>query len=897
MAQISLDLSQLKSSGIYTIEFDQSEQFLVNPQTVRLVVGFSKKGPFNAPVFCPDIKTARRVFGDIDPVLERKGSFFHRSLFTCLQTGPVFALNLLKLNDDLLSINPDKVNYKAFSIDTAESNGTVTAKLLSSFYNKERFWKPDTEYFLSTVSPADKEKLFDVVNLGKTPMSIICRKSTTKGYDITAKEWYTDITLKPDWIHEDDFISDYFIDVIAIQGDWSDYSRLSTDPVFAPYFTSRGFRTTLANGTDTLKQFASLTEVTLIANITGCLIPDFRDKNGVPQFIETLINNTTGVTGMFCTVNKEAFDDLASNSSQIDLVGHNMIAALGGGQLEWNFLSYKAPLVNDHTFTDASYTGYNSPFDIYIAVENSDIYNAWLSNDIVDGDVIIKDNIGTKQYLKFFKFTDNLGAPYLEIRAYDDDTFSAQEDIVAVGAMYTTELVLVSNLTDINIVSLYGQYNLFYNTVAPSPSVTLSNTEFILSSSDAKTVGIGELIVTDAGTRLARVIKKTKLNVGGDTKITCSAPIKLYPSNQVQKFKKISDFVKNLEFTYLQGFVLTANHLPDGSDVRMNEILDVMSNTNIAQALADKNIITWRYVVDTFNGGLEPNSKYQLAQIAMKRKQAMALLNVPSAQKFINSTDPVFTNEATSVDPKPTLDTAYIISGGNQSLNPSFTFSLVDEANGSKNAGYFFPNIVLSQNGRNIVVPPAAHVSNLFIQKFLSGNPYSIVAGTRRGLISDPNLIGPEIELFDTDRDNLEPFGINPIIRLRGAGTVIYANQTGYQRVNSALNNLHVRDILITIEEGIESILKNYIFEFNDASTRLEITSKVENYLEGVQSAGGLFSFEVIMNSINNTPDIIDQNIGIIDVIVEPARGLHKIVNRVTVARTGAIASGGFTLA
>ena len=329
----------------------------------------------------------------------------------------------------------------------------------------------------------------------------------------------------------------------------------------------------------------------------------------------------------------------------------------------------------------------------------------------------------------------------------------------------------------------------------------------------------------------------------------------------------------------------------------MNELLNVMSETNIAQALSDKNIITWRYIVDTFNGGLEPNCKYQLAQIAMKRKQAMALLNVPSAQKFINSTDPIFTNEATTVDPKPTLDTAYIISGGNQTLNPSFTFSLVDEANGSKNAGYFFPNIVLSQNGRNIVVPPAAHVSNLFIQKFLSGNPYSIVAGTRRGLISDPNLIGPEIELFDTDRDNLEPFGINPIIRLRGAGTVIYANQTGYQRVNSALNNLHVRDILITIEEGIESILKNYIFEFNDASTRLEITSKVENYLEGVQSAGGLFSFEVIMNSINNTPDIIDQNIGIIDVIVEPARGLHKIVNRVTVARTGAIASGGFTLA
>jgi len=399
------------------------------------------------------------------------------------------------------------------------------------------------------------------------------------------------------------------------------------------------------------------------------------------------------------------------------------------------------------------------------------------------------------------------------------------------------------------------------------------------------------------GDRLTRVTRKAKLNVSGDTKITCSAAVNIYASNRVQRFKKIVNYVQELNFTYLSGFVLTATHLPDGSDARMNEILDVMYNTNIAVALAGKNIITWRYVVDTFDGGLEPNCKWRLAKLAKLRKQAMALLNIPSAQKFINSTDPRLTEDTTAANPKPLLDTRYIVEGGNQSLNPTFSFTLVDEQLGSKNAGYFFPNIMLVQNGKNISVPPAALVSNLFIQKFIAGTPFAIVAGTRRGLISDPNLVGPEIALFDSDRDNLEPFGINPIVKVRGTGTMIYANQTGYQRVNSALNNLHVRDILITIEEGIEQILKNYLFEFNDAATRLEIKSKVENYLESVQSAGGLYAFQVIMDTTNNTPDIIDQNIGIIDVIVEPARGLHKIVNRVTVTRTGAIASGGFTLA
>ena len=158
--KLTLDLSVFKSSGVYTLEFDASENIIVNPQTVRLVVGFSTKGPFNTPVYVPDVQTALKVFGDIDRALEKKGSFFHRSIFTCLNSGPVFALNLLKLNNSVTEDNePDVANgadvarYRAFSIDTNEANGgnsteeyakindnlTNQDKLVSSYYNKEKF--------------------------------------------------------------------------------------------------------------------------------------------------------------------------------------------------------------------------------------------------------------------------------------------------------------------------------------------------------------------------------------------------------------------------------------------------------------------------------------------------------------------------------------------------------------------------------------------------------------------------------------------------------------------------------------------------------------------------------------------------------------------------------------
>jgi hypothetical protein len=48
------------------------------------------------------------------------------------------------------------------------------------------------------------------------------------------------------------------------------------------------------------------------------------------------------------------------------------------------------------------------------------------------------------------------------------------------------------------------------------------------------------------------------------------------------------------------------------------------------------------------------------------------------------------------------------------------------------------------------------------------------------------------------------------------------------------------------------------------------------------------------MDETNNTPEIIDQNFGILDIGIEPSRGLQKFINRITVLKTGAIASGGF---
>ena len=1110
--KVKIDYSQFRASGVYTLEFDASQNVILTSQTIRLVVGFSNKGPFNTPVYIPDVTTLISIFGDVDRSLENKGSFFQRSILTCLNTGPVFALNLLRLNDDVDSADPDEATYQAYSVDTEESNGVITSRLYSSYYNKERFWFADPNYFLATLSVADQGKLFSLTNLGKTPMSIIVRKSTDsskplKGYDIFAIDWYGANNV-PTFMHPYDYISDYFVDVIAIYGNWTDYQALSIDPKWSTYFTNNGFIKSRIDA------FLAEPDISIVTTVTGCIIPDFVDLNGINQYIQTLVNNGTPSTGLFCAIDEQAFDAICDNSSRIDLVGNHLIDELSGDRdlatPRINFLSYDQVLVADYLYsqnvigvngatgfnsatgatvyttgakvgtlftltgatgstagvvyqsfntydsnayegglhylqTSGTYgvtggymanatdvtelksflsvsssndqkfilgvvTGYtggltgglinqfseanliklkvtgtkdvsgalriffthpldtsfyrsqgitvkptynltsyntgasgsNQPFytnayqfgnsdytdiesvatpdgvtgpgaplgvsNTIVAYNASDLYQDNKYAEVTDGDLAWTNSAGTQlKYLGFEETVDRDQFNLVYTRAFsnvDRDTATIT-NVPGFGTTYASDNIgNPVSAQSFDIVSQEGSINQFVDCTR----IDVTTFNVTLDVSGNVPFSVGDLVVStdldicDPATgnrqnRLAKITSVSRTTTSGVYRVVAARPVYYYSVTngvRVQKFLSIAQFTRSFDFSYLSGFIMTDWHRPNGSDARISEILDVMYDTNIAKTLASKDVISFRYIVDTFSGQILPNSKYQLSKLAKLRQQALAIINAPSMAQFRASTDPRFTDAPTATNPYPKLNTAYIADGGNLSLNPSYTFSLPTEDDGSKFCGFYSPYITVRESNRNVEVPPAAYVSNNFLRKFANGEPYAIIAGQKRGVISGSSVVGVEYDFTDEDRGNLEPFGINPIIKRRGIGVVIFGNQTAYQQVNSAFNLVHVRDLLISIESDVQEILSNYLFDFNDDSIRLEIKTLVDNYLDGVRAGGGIYAYQTIMDASNNTPAIIDMNMGIIDVIIEPARGIQKFINRITVTRTGGIAAGGF---
>lgn len=364
----------------------------------------------------------------------------------------------------------------------------------------------------------------------------------------------------------------------------------------------------------------------------------------------------------------------------------------------------------------------------------------------------------------------------------------------------------------------------------------------------------------------------------------------------IKKFKTIDKYADHLQWISLKGYQIREELMPNGTNERQNEILDLLreepmfngTKSNLFATLCDRDYIQWRYLIDTFGCGIEEECKNVYTLLCKKRQSALAIVNCPSQTDFKKSTDPSFVNIRNSVEAE------FIAQGGDPSKTPSFRFSLPTEQNGASYGAYYYPYLKISDLSATKSVPPAAYVSNLYMAKYNSSNAWSIVAGQRRGVISGNQVIGVEATLVHDNRDWLEPVGINSIIWENGVGVEVYANKTAKQTPKSALSSVHVRECCIYIQDNVESILRRYIFEMNTAQTRLEIKTLVDNFLETVKADSGIYEYKTVMDTTNNTQEVIDNNQGVIDIYIEPVRGLEILTQRLTVMKTGGIAAGSF---
>ena len=163
-----------------------------------------------------------------------------------------------------------------------------------------------------------------------------------------------------------------------------------------------------------------------------------------------------------------------------------------------------------------------------------------------------------------------------------------------------------------------------------------------------------------------------------------------------------------------------------------------------------------------------------------------------------------------------------------------------------------------SINKEYVWAPPSVWMAAKYLEVDRAYGSWYAPAGDVRGRLSasdyetSPSFAEREVLYGDLN-------AVNPIVNFNAKGLEIFGQKTLY-RVNSALNRINVRRMVIYIKKLIKAAMDSIIFEPHNANSWAKATSKINAILEPIRQANGLDDYKVTIDDTTNTPDLIAQN-------------------------------------
>ena len=926
---IPVAFQSFKSAGIYRVVYDKSTVLSQDTQVTRLVVGYSPQGPFNTPVLVRSVSEFKALYGGTSKSLEKRGVFFHRLAMQALTAGPIICLNLKKFEGEQLDAAIVDTTFNP-ELTTTSPIGTVKLNV-EDIYDTTRFWELSAFKLAELDATKDQYIALSQTNTKDTAVSFFLRKASgTKvaAYNVTVNDWYKDAGEEvPEYLQDklNNKISDFFAEIYFFKGKFK-ADQVMTSETLKNYFVNgenglqlRKYVTNAyGDAVDTLDSLYNDSTSGAISHYVGCLIPYFKDKYGVYQSLDILVNNDVDTNNVMMNFN---VDLLEENKVNIDLSGctavNDLVADLYTGTATTTLLgNVKATVVSDKiTFEDGKASATQLSAD-------EAVYGSSVS--FVDmGDYEGKSENGA--YSLVSKTSGTL-AGFLSV----GDRFAGVNGVVYVQETGNTTRPVATQV-NVNYVANDITGAVVDNTYQLSTTADKADSLPKLVEGDiVEGVNGGNVIVLGVGTK--EVTKEVDTEAAKDdtaaTKetrnyITLSGEPKSYTDNTTYYVKltlgpntenvyyvvltgepvvhtdttnylvridnPLNQEVGTLSPVYVEGYTYN-NPVPKSTSMWDKQLWqDFILSTlteykGIREALLNRSDIDYRYVVDTFETYVTSGAKKVLSYLCKEKQSAFAILNFPSVRTFIKCPYASFT------DSKGIFNVDYVVKGYNPKKSHNTGFTLPTESEGASFCAFYTP-LKFSDGYLDTIVPSAALVSNLFIEKYSSRQPYYIVAGPNYGNISASGMTGPDYNYSRDELNIIEPFGVNCMVYRSGFGTFINANQTAKQTPKSALSSVNVRELVIYLQDEIEKVLQSYQWEFNNQTVRNKIKDKADTICARVQANGGLQDYENIMDESNNTSDIIDNEMAVLSTHIEPGRGMGKLIHELTIYRTGQMRS------
>ena len=833
-------LAKIKSAGIYRFVWDKSQMPIQQAETLRLVVGYSEKGPFNTPVYIDRPDDFIKIFGNISKKLEKRGVFFHRLALQALDGGPILALNLKRfLSDgsvDEAGVEYDSVEYKTYNPVWNAGGDDRTFTNIKNVFDTNRFWTLEPDLIPTQVT---KGKYMTLVSTDskETSCTVIMRGFAPKGYDLSLKAWYSNAGEEmPEYMegYESMLVSDFFAEAYVFRGKFT--PELATTEELKRYFdvdliTNEVFLKdylldAFGNKVDTLETLAADSNSGFVQKYQGTTLPYFKDLNGAYMSLDLLFNADNDLHKLLMK-----FDDTLLDNEEITLMD---ITSRG-----WDVLTTE-DVENAISGETVDYHCFMSNEGLYPTIMTA-VFNEGSDDDSDDAGEWKYQTVAPAGYLHDASLIvyqgntnlENLPKEYLALGWAEGDRFMVMKD----------DKLVVTNLS---------KYEVLYDGENP---VGLK-VEFANGSATLPSISIG-------GSDVA-FIRCNHITTDNICKISMSE-------------------------CYVQGYTMNPKMVKPASSKQgdklnwQKDILNVLTDNGMFEALTNNTDVEYRLLVDTFESFVDTELKSVLSYLTRKKDNALCISNFPAVSTFVNC-------EYTSFTDSEGFKTKYVVEGGNKRKPIGRMFTLPVESNGASWIAFYTP-VVLTDGTVKTNVPSAALVSNLFMEKYDTGHAYDVVAGPNRGRIVATGLVGPDYNYSRPDLDLLEPFGCNCLIYVPRRGTIINSNKTAKQNPVSALSSVNVRELVIYLQDEIAWLLQSYQWELNTQPLRDTVKAKADTILDNVQGNGGVYRFRNTCDESNNTDEVIDNEMFVLSTEIEPGRGSGKMVEELTIYRKGGMSS------
>ena len=856
-------LAKIKSSGVYRYVFDKSEVPSSERTSMRLVVGYSEHGPFNTPVYIEDAQDFINTFGNISRRLERKGVFFHRLALQALSAGPILALNIKPFKNEttkMVSFNASDTLCRGKIQIEAKVNAVELYKVKSDTGEKETpevlryFTSPEPDYALV----GGKMQFVGSLSTDAKFVRLIEKGTETfwSSADVEGAKIVQGKTVKAHFPLTHCFFNGKYHKIennkIEIEGAQTDLQ----DKICASALIAMDGTTTAGEKLHTIYDTNRFWKVT---------------------------DSPMDITPMETDKAKKDYLRIVQTSSREDSVtifARPVVPA--GYQVKISDWFAQETVQEMPHYLQALRDHFVSEFFMEIYVFKGDFRNAKLFTEEGGFGTYVKKVGEDAKFYPFCKVTDKAGtgAPNMttgdvSVRTNPDykdpmgnsgDALAAMAENPAAHFVGRYQGILFPNFLDPNgrSISLDSAFNAGY----AAHKCIMGMNESILD--DIYEADINGNEIYDTGTEQA------PYQIGGLPTTGIADLVRAFTSGvKVENGNIVAQpSCSSIIGYFLEGFTYsTISRSETGRSMVEDKIYSVLGYKGMYEALTNNADIDYKYWVDTFQGFAGVAMKATIASIIKKKFNALGILNFPPM------------NECMSYVGFPGLRGGFDMT---QVTRAGSGITLPVEVQGASWVAYY-TQVQMTDGVNKFTVPSGALVSNLFMEKWSTRQPYYIVAGPNNGRINYPNVVGSDYPYSQADLDALEPFGVNAIVYIPRKGLVINSNQTAKQTPVTALSKVHIRELVTYLQDTVEDMLRGYQWELNTSVLRDAIRAKCEVYCDLIKANGGLYEYKVQCDDKNNPPEIIDNEMVVVDIEIEPARGAGKMVQTLTIHRTGGI--------